>query len=109
MIRDTLRRPAVAFVCGGLLVAAVLAGRASYAAIRDPQATVAATNTITACVKKSNGAMFLRSRCKRGERKISWNIKGPAGPQGARALPARKATPARRARPAHRAQPGRKA
>jgi hypothetical protein len=40
---------------------------------------------ITACVKKkgkTKGAMRVASKCKRGERKLSWNKVGPTGPQG---------------------------
>jgi hypothetical protein len=40
---------------------------------------------ITACVKKKGrgkGAMRMASKCKRGERKVTWNKVGPAGAKG---------------------------
>jgi hypothetical protein len=42
-------------------------------------------SAITACVKKkgkAKGAMRIASKCKRGEKKLTWNKTGPAGPQG---------------------------
>ena len=42
-------------------------------------------SAITACVKKkgkAKGAMRVAKRCKRGERKLTWNKVGPAGQQG---------------------------
>ena len=49
-----------------------------------PQANAA---TLFACVKKEGGSMRLvsaRAKCRRGiERKVSWNITGPAGKNGA--------------------------
>jgi hypothetical protein len=39
-------------------------------------------NTITACAKKKGGALRIASRCRRGERKLSWNKVGPRGLQG---------------------------
>jgi cysteine-rich repeat protein len=45
----------------------------------------ASASTITACVKKSTGAARIVSsstRCKRGERRVTWKRIGPAGKQG---------------------------
>lgn len=42
-------------------------------------------SAITACVKKkgkAKGAMRAAKKCKRGEKKLTWNKVGPAGPQG---------------------------
>jgi hypothetical protein len=52
-------------------------------------ATGAASKKISACVQKkgrAKGAMRLASRCRKGERRVSWNSAGepgPAGPAGA--------------------------
>jgi hypothetical protein len=42
--------------------------------------------TMTACVKKKGGAMRLANKCKRTERKVTWNQQGPAGARGADGL-----------------------
>jgi hypothetical protein len=45
----------------------------------------AASNTISACVKKSNGALRVLGpvgHCKNSESPIQWNITGPQGPTG---------------------------
>src|SRR4051794_31320197 len=50
----------------------------------------AAPKKITACVKKrgqGKGLMRLASKCRRGERRISWNVQGPAGPAGVTGAP----------------------
>ena len=73
-------RPALAFVAGALLVAAVVGGRAAYAALAD--------DVIDACFKPSNGTLYLigdgssRSDCQPGDHRISWNAQGPAGTPG---------------------------
>jgi hypothetical protein len=74
------RRPALAFVAGALIVAAVVGGRAAYAALTD--------DVITACFKPSNGTLYLvgngssRTDCQPGDQPISWNAQGPAGSPG---------------------------
>jgi hypothetical protein len=48
--------------------------------------SAAAPKKITACAKKSGpgkGLLRLASTCKKGERRVTWNAKGPAGPAGA--------------------------
>ena len=48
--------------------------------------SAAAPNKITACAKKKGpgkGLLRLASKCKKGERRVTWNAKGPAGPAGA--------------------------
>jgi hypothetical protein len=45
---------------------------------------IAATSvkTITVCADKKTGVLHLGTRCGRGQRKLSWNQHGPAGPAG---------------------------
>jgi cysteine-rich repeat protein len=67
---------AVAALLTGLLVAG---GAFSAGSSQSPA-------TITACVKKSTGATRIvksGSRCRAGERRVTWKRIGPAGPQGA--------------------------
>jgi hypothetical protein len=45
----------------------------------------AAPSKITACAAKkgaTKGLLRLASKCKKGERKVTWNVKGQPGPQG---------------------------
>ena len=46
-------------------------------------ASTASNPTIHACYKRHGGALRIAGRCKRGEKAISWNQLGPAGPRGA--------------------------
>lgn len=39
--------------------------------------------TMTACAKKSNGALRLANKCKKSEKRVSWNILGQRGATGA--------------------------
>lgn len=74
---------AVAAVCLLAVVGAVTAS--AFGAF----ATGAASKQISACVKKSGrakGTLRLASRCRTGERRVTWNSAGepgPAGPAGA--------------------------
>jgi len=50
-------------------------------------AAVGGSSTIYACVKRKGGAVRIvarTSRCKKSERKLSWNTTGPAGASGPR-------------------------
>ena len=38
---------------------------------------------VSACVHKANGILYIRSKCQRGDRKISWSKVGPRGAAGA--------------------------
>ena len=38
--------------------------------------------TLRACASKSTGILRLATRCKRSERRVSWNTVGPRGPRG---------------------------
>jgi hypothetical protein len=73
-------RPALAFVAGALVVAAVVGGRAAYASLTD--------DVITACFKPSNGTLYLvgsgssRTDCQPGDQPLSWNAQGPRGAPG---------------------------
>jgi hypothetical protein len=64
------------------LAVAVAAALALAALLAAPRADAA---TIYACFKKRTGAFRIvgkRSICRRGERKLSWNLVGPQGPSG---------------------------
>jgi hypothetical protein len=39
---------------------------------------------VNACVHKSNGDLYIKSKCQRGDRKLSWSKVGPRGAAGAR-------------------------
>jgi hypothetical protein len=43
--------------------------------------------TITACVHKGNGTLYIKSKCHKKDGTISWNQTGPPGPQGATGAP----------------------
>ncbi len=79
-MRTILRRPAVAFSLGAVLVIAALGGRAAVAALDE--------STVQACYKPANGNLYLigaesqRSECQPGDVPIEWSVEGPAGPQG---------------------------
>ncbi|MCL2769604.1 MAG: hypothetical protein FWD42_05770 [Solirubrobacterales bacterium] len=47
-------------------------------------ATRGGPSTITACVHRHGGGLYLRAHCARRDRHISWNIQGPPGAQGPR-------------------------
>jgi hypothetical protein len=38
---------------------------------------------VNACVHKSNGDLYIKSKCQRGDRKLSWSKVGPRGAAGA--------------------------
>ncbi|MFT4262277.1 MAG: hypothetical protein QM572_02750 [Nocardioides sp.] len=62
-----------------MLVAALIAvGAGGYAA-----ASSGSSPTVTACAKKSNGALRLAKKCKKSEKPVSWSVQGPTGPTGA--------------------------
>jgi hypothetical protein len=65
----------------GLLAVFIALGGTSYAALHRPRATP----TIHACASKQTGALTLagaHDRCRRGQRKVNWAIKGPPGAAG---------------------------
>jgi hypothetical protein len=39
--------------------------------------------TVNACIHKANGNLYVKSKCQRGDRKISWSKIGPRGATGA--------------------------
>ncbi|HEX3831840.1 MAG TPA: hypothetical protein VHW04_07705, partial [Solirubrobacteraceae bacterium] len=38
---------------------------------------------VNACVHKSNGDLYIKAKCQRGDRKLSWSKVGPRGAPGA--------------------------
>src|ERR1019366_7819537 len=38
--------------------------------------------TVNACIHKANGDLYIKSKCQRGDRKISWSKVGPRGATG---------------------------
>src|SRR5215208_3791578 len=57
-------------------VGVVALGSVAYAkSDRGPQ--------VKACYRTSDGALRLATKCKSGERRISWSVVGPAGARGA--------------------------
>jgi len=74
-------------VLATIAVLAVLGGGSYAFAASD-------SNTLRACAKKRGGALRIASRCKRGERRISWNKVGPRGSRGPAGTPGTPGTPA---------------
>ena len=79
---------------GGLTYANVLATGAIFVALGGGayavSAVPSANSVLFACAKKKGGALRTvkkARRCKRGERKISWNVGGQAGPGGSTGSP----------------------
>lgn len=68
-------RGALAAALGVVVLAAAITGGA-YAA--------GGSSTITVCVHHHGGTLYKAGRCRKGDRKLSFNRQGPAGPQGAR-------------------------
>jgi len=71
----------------GLVAAGLLGGGAALAGGGPP---VVSSDTVTVCHK--SGGKDIRivsdaSKCRRSERALTWNIKGPAGPAGPAGLP----------------------
>jgi hypothetical protein len=60
-------------------IVAVLIGGGAYA-LADGGSGDA---TITACVHKKGGALYVARKCGKGDKKLSWNQVGPAGAPGA--------------------------
>lgn len=74
---------------GGLTYANVIATSAIFIALGGGAYAVtalpSANSVVFACAKKKGGGLRTvkkSNRCKRGERKISWNVGGQAGPGG---------------------------
>jgi hypothetical protein len=74
-------RMGVAAMCGiAALALVVIAGGVTYAA------TNGAPATITVCVHHSGGGLYKASKCAAHDSRLTWNVKGPAGPPGAAGL-----------------------
>lgn len=81
-------RGVVLGIAGTVLVAAVggVAVSQSVATEQAAIAAAAAAGEVTACAKKTTGALRLLKpgkKCKRTETKLVWSVTGPQGPQGA--------------------------
>lgn len=63
-------------------VALVVAAGGGYAV-----ASTTGGGAISACAKKSNGALRLATKCQKSERKVSWSIQGPTGAPGSPGAP----------------------
>jgi hypothetical protein len=72
VVSSLVSSPAMALALGALLVAC--SGLAIAATSSGP--------VIQACANKKSGALRLASRCRRAERRVSWNQVGPQGPSG---------------------------
>jgi hypothetical protein len=74
-------RATMAALCGvAALALVVIAGGVTYAATSAPPAT------ITVCVHHSGGGLYKAAKCAAHDSSLTWNVKGPAGPQGAPGL-----------------------
>jgi hypothetical protein len=79
--RLTKTRASVAALCAiAALAFVVIAGGVTYAA------TNAAPATITVCVHHAGGGLYKASKCAAHDSRLTWNVKGPAGAQGAPGL-----------------------
>jgi hypothetical protein len=63
-----------------IVAAAVLiCGLSGYAIAQSGTAT---PKTVKACAKKKGGALRLGKKCRKGERRVTWAVKGPSGLAG---------------------------
>jgi hypothetical protein len=72
-----------------VVLAAVLlvCGVSGYAIAQSGSAK---PKTIKACAKKKGGALRMGKKCRKGERRVTWAIRGPTGltgPPGAAGIP----------------------
>jgi hypothetical protein len=59
--------------------ALLLCGLSGYAVAQSGSAT---PKTVKACAKKKGGALRLSKKCRKGERRVTWAVKGPSGLTG---------------------------
>jgi hypothetical protein len=69
------------FVLAGAIVAVMLAG------VVDVAHAASSSTTIRACASKKGGALRVASVCKKSEKRVTWNSKGPRGSQGVQGIP----------------------
>jgi hypothetical protein len=62
--------------------ALILVGDGAYALAS------ATGGTITVCVKRNNGSLYKSHKCAKQDKKLTWNVTGPAGPPGPSTGPA---------------------
>ena len=60
----------------GILVLLVVGGGYGIAA-------VSSSGTIKACAQKGGNHSLYTGKCRKGDKKLSWNVKGPKGATGA--------------------------
>lgn len=71
-VRAGRRVPVLAL---GVTALVIGAGGGAYAASK-------AGGAIKVCVSHSNGTLYKRKTCRRGDKKLKWNVQGPAGRTG---------------------------
>ena len=71
-----MRLPSPALVVALIALIAAVSGT-SYAVGR------ATSDTINACQDRKTGALAVKQRCAKGEKRVSWNVQGPTGATGA--------------------------
>jgi hypothetical protein len=74
--KHQLRTPGIVLGILAVIISAVGASVAvGYAASSK-------SNTIKACVAKSSKNIYQANKCKKGDKKLTWSVTGPAGAQG---------------------------
>lgn len=66
----------------GRVGACLLAGMLSVAAAGGFALAASGGGAISACASRRTGTLQLATSCRRGERAVSWNQRGPTGPPG---------------------------
>jgi hypothetical protein len=75
-LKQRLRNPGLVLGILAVIISSVGASVAvGYAA--------GSSNTIKACVAKKSGNLYQAKKCKKGDKKLKWNIQGPQGATGA--------------------------
>ena len=80
-LKQHLRNPGL--VLG--ILAVIIAATGTSVAVG--YATSAKSNTIKACVAKHSKNIYQANKCKKGDKKLKWSIKGPQGAQGPAGAP----------------------
>src|SRR3954447_9928365 len=71
----------------GRFLLAFLAAALICSSIALGGSATTASKTIKACVNKKTGVVRVSSKCKKGEKKVVWNVRGNAGAKGASGAP----------------------
>ena len=64
------------------LALALLVGATAVAVSTAAVAPAKSPGVIRACVSKRTGVIRASNRCRKGERRLQWNVRGPQGPVG---------------------------